>query len=52
MNIVVAHHVRTILHCTNSGCEIVAGVLGAMLMDDEAGRVKLTRVAIAVGRVS
>ncbi len=28
-----------------------AGVLGSMLTDDEAGRVKLTRVAINVGKV-
>ena len=30
----------------------VTGVLGSMLTDDEAGRVKLTRCAMAVGRVS
>ena len=29
-----------------------AGVLGSMLTDDEAGRVKLTRVAMNVGKVS
>jgi len=32
------------------GCTF-AGVLGSMLTDDEAGRVKLTRVAINVGKV-
>ena len=29
-----------------------AGVLGSMLSDDEAGRVKLTRLAMSVGKVS
>ena len=31
------------------GC---AGALGALLTDDEAGRVKLVRVAMGIGRVS
>ena len=29
-----------------------AGALGSLLTDDEAGRVKLTRVAMNVGKVS
>lgn len=39
------------MHCAEAAVGS-AGVLGTLLSDDEAGRAKLTRLAMSVGKVS